>query len=404
MNSIDVICCGCTIESVLDEYKIELEELYEYPKIKVIGYGEDKSYFCKECTDELQPLNMYFEDEEDFKHAKELIGEKVASLLSMQIEHCSHCKGQDIEHFQYVAQKEEIPVRSRGTDLYDFLYGNHLPEEFHDVVIPYLRCSDCGYGEPYHPKHNPDGGEFDYSDNIYTAKEIQEFWGFEEELIEIAKSYGINVSSEQIDDFIEYCSINPLLAAKHELANNLFEIVQRFFEDDKMVLKLNVNIELYRGRSRAKDNLAYEIGKMGMPPNGVASHGRYNLVGTSVLYMTTNKSGIPYEVEPQKNEVIDVATFVVNDVLLLFNIDEAFKDFSLYISKENEESIILKRNYLFTNFLASVCGEIGFDGIYYKGAGGKEYNNIALFEKALSKVQGKEKVETLKFKAIYDSI
>lgn len=399
--SSEITCCNCTINDLLEEYKIDIEDLDEYPKIKIVGYGENIVYLCKECDDELQPLEMYFEEDDDINYAVELVAQKIASVLSMQIEHCSNCKGQDIEHFQYVAEKEEIPVSTSGIDVYDLLYENNLPEEYHKVVIPNLRCSYCGYGEAYHPKHNPDSSEFDYSDKIYTAKEIEEFWGFEEELIEIAKSYDIQISHEQIDEFIEYCSINPLLAARHELAGIVFEVVQNFFVDEKTVFKMKKNTELYRGRCRAKDSTAFEIEKMGMPPKGIASHGRYNLVGTSVLYLTSNRSGIAYEIEPKKHEVVDIATYIILDELLLFNVDEAFNEFSLYISKENEESNTLKRNYLFTNFLASVCNEIGFDGIYYKGAGDKQYNNIALFENALFKVQGQSVVETKEVKTSY---
>ncbi|MGE7929217.1 hypothetical protein [Lysinibacillus xylanilyticus] len=98
---------------------------------------------------------------------------------------------------------------------------------------------------------------------------------------------------------------------------------------------------------------------------------------------------------------VDIAKYIVKEPLILFKVDEAFKYFS-YISKENKESIVLKRNYLFTNYLANVCNEIGFDGIYYKGAGDKNYYNIAIFEKAISKLVSHTDIETLSFKTVYN--
>lgn len=393
----EIICCSCTIQELLNEFNIEIEDLEENPKIKVVGYGEEKVFICKECESELEPLNMYFECEDDYNNAVEMIAIFIASRISEAIEYCSHCEGQHLEYVEYVAAKEEIPIKSRGIDFYNFLFDNNLQEEFHGKVIPYLRCSNCGYGEAYHPNHNPDGGHFDYSDKVYSTDDVDEFWGFEEELINIAQIYNIKISSDLIDDFIEHCSNNPMLAANHELASIIFEVLQKVLNDGQRVLKLKPSALLYRGRCRAKDASKYKVENLGMPPLGIASHGRYNLVGTSVLYLSDDRIGIPYEVEPKKNEVVDIATYQVKHALALFNVDEIFKEFSMYISRENEESKTVKRNYLFTNFLASACNEVGFDGMYYKGAGEKAYNNIALFEKAISKVQSRSEVETVEF-------
>ncbi|WP_431028146.1 hypothetical protein [Lysinibacillus sp. LZ02] len=398
----DVICCNCTINEVMDTFQIEYEELEHYPKINVVGYGEEVYYSCEKCEEELQPLDLYFESEENLFVAMKLIGREIARVLSFEIEHCSSCAGSDLEEYEYRATKEDIPVQSFGIDLYDFFEEKQLPEEYHKFVLSNLRCSGCGYGESYHPKHNPNGGEFNYTDKIYSSIEIDQFWGFEEEFIKIAKDYGFDLSSEQIEDFIDYCSTNPLMASKHELAEILFRIVKEFYEDETTVSIIYKDSLLYRGRSRAKDTNQFAVNEMGMPPRGVASHGRYNLIGTSVLYLTNNKLGVPYEIEPRKNEVVDISTFFVKENLNLFKVDEAFKGFSMYISKENEESITVKRNYLFTNFLASVCNEIGFDGIYYKGAGDKPYFNIALFDGVLDKVDCKNEIETLNIKTIYD--
>lgn len=398
----DVICCNCTINEVMDTFQIEFEELEYYPKINVVGYGEEIYYFCEKCEEELQPLELYFENEGNLLVAMEIISREIAKILSFEIEHCSYCDGSDLEYYEYRANKEDISVQSFGIDLYDFFEEKQLTEEYHDLVLSNLKCSDCGYGEPYDPKKNQSGGKFEYTDKIYSSNEIDRFWGFEDEFIQIAKDYGIDLSSKQIEEFIDYCSTNPLMASKHELAEVLSRIVKEFYTDETTIMNITKDSFMYRGRNRAKDTNRFFVKEMGMPPRGVASHGRYNLIGTSVLYLATSKQGVAYEIEPRKNEVVDIATFHVKESLKLFKVDEAFKGFSMYISKENEESITVKRNYLFTNYLASVCNEVGFDGIYYKGAGDKPYFNIALFDRVLHKVLCLEDIEILNIKTIYD--
>ncbi|RAU04277.1 hypothetical protein DEJ55_11385 [Bacillus pumilus] len=401
IESCEIICCNCTINVLFDEFKLKIDDLDEYPKISVVGYGEEDVLICGYCKFELEPLDMYFESNENYRNAIELTIISVANILSNKIEHCSHCEGEELEYYEYRAMEEEIPFSSHGQEIYDFLCEYNVDEEFHEEIMHNLRCSSCGYGEGMHSKNNPDGGYFSYSDRIYTAQEISEFWGFEKELILIAQIYGVEISLDMVDNFIEYCSNNPMLAFNHELSKLIFVVLKKVLADEERVLKRESDVLLFRGRKRAKDTSKYKIEELGMPPLGISSHGRYNLVGTSVLYLSDNREGIPYEIEPKKNEVIDIATYQVKQPLTLFNVDEIFRDFSFYISKENEESKTLKRNYLFTNFLASACYEIGFDGIYYKGAGDKSYNNIALFEKAISKIHGEKLVDTINFNAIY---
>lgn len=398
----DIICCNCTINNLLSDFEIKIEHLEDTPKIKVVGYGEE-TYICKECEEELEPFDMYFTSEEDFEECMRMIINKIAEILSEKIEYCSNCEGQDLEQYEYQAEKLEIPVKSRGQDIYDFMCEMNVPEEYFGDVITNLRCSNCGYGEGAHPKHNPDNGYFNLSDKIYTAEDIEGFWGgFEDRLIHVARIYDVEISLELINDFIQWCFDNPMLAYKHELATLVFEVLEKVKKENNDVLIVQTGRALYRGRCRAKDNKKYKVSNLGMPPKGLASHGRYNLVGTSVLYLTDNKMGIPYEIEPKKNEVVDVAEFKTQKELLLFDVDTIFNDFSGFINKENDESTVVKRNYLFTNFIASACKDVGFDGIYYKGAGDKAYYNFSIFESGISKLKANPLVETIEYKTNYN--
>lgn len=401
----DIICCNCTIKNLLDDFKIEIEHLEDTPKIKVFGYGEDDTYICKECDVELEPLDMYFICEDDFKECKRLIINEIAKILSKKIDYCFNCEGDDIVDYERRAEELGIPYKSTGQSVNEFLCDNKVPEIYIEEVMPNLRCSNCGYGEENHPKYRPESSNFDYYDKIFTKEEIMEFWGaFEDNLIYVAKIYDVEISLELIDDFIQWCFDNPMLSYKHELAKSVFEVLEKVKGEPDNVLRVQTGKSLYRGRCRAKDKKKYEVSNLGMPPKGLASHGRYNLVGTSVLYLTDNKLGIPYEIEPKKNEVVDVAEFKIQKELLLFDVDTIFNDFSSFINKENDESTLVKRNYLFTNFIASACKDVGFDGIYYKGAGNKAYYNFAIFETGISKIKENQYVETIEYKTEYDLV
>lgn len=148
----EIICCNCSINVHLDEFKIKIEDLDEYPKIKVVGYGEEDAFICKECGEELEALDMYFECEDDLKVGLTLIVTAIANILSDEIEYCSHCEGEELRYYEFQAEKLEVPYKSRGTDIYDFLCMMNVSEDIHDEIMSKLRCSNCGYGEGYHPK------------------------------------------------------------------------------------------------------------------------------------------------------------------------------------------------------------------------------------------------------------
>ncbi|AZU61675.1 RES domain-containing protein [Neobacillus mesonae] len=399
----EVICSRCCgIHEQMEEINIDFDDLKESPPLLIVGYSEEGEYSCKECGDELYPKEMYVEEEYEKEELIKLVTEKIGEILSEKIEFCSHCTtGQEIEYASYTYEKEALNYSRVGEDLYEFLCDNGVIEEYLDLVLDNLVCQSCNYGTGYDP-NNPDSGKFEPLDRIYTSEEIDSFWGFDEEsFLEIAKKYEINIEPSELKDFENYLFEKPLLAYKHDIGNKIYQTLKNIYYE-KDYYRLEVGMELLRGRNRGRDKQKYTQLGMWNPPKGETTHGRFNPVGISVLYCTNDINGIPYEIEPKKNEVTDVATFTNSKTLNLLDIDEIFTGFEGFLSLENQESTNVRKGYLITNYIAICCIEIGFDGVKYKGANGLDYYNFAFFNPDSKTFSVNEEIESINFKPKYD--
>lgn len=127
-------------------------------------------------------------------------------------------------------------------------------------------------------------------DRIYYVAD--EFWGFNyEEFSEFASRYGISLVKAEFSDFKEYIIENPLLAFKHPAGQKIYDVLQAHFEE-RDYIKLKKGQVLFRGRNRKVDVRMFNDSEMWSLPKGVSSHGRYNLIGTSVLYCSDKIHGI----------------------------------------------------------------------------------------------------------------
>lgn len=397
-----MICESCAIKEQLTLFELEVTDLNEVPNIKIVGYGMGEEIQCTICNEVLEPQTMYFDDEREADYCKELIAEKIGEILSEKIEFCSHCEGAEIEQLEYTASKEGVELQTGGIDVWDFMSENNVLEFYYDLVITKLVCQNCHYGEEdYHPKHNPMGGHFDLDDCIYTQEDLDEFWGVDEQqLSDLALNYKIDFKSDEIKDFIEFLYEKPLIAFKCETAKKLYSLLNEVFKAEDFA-RMQVGELCYRGRSRGKDNSKFKVKDLSYPPSGVATHGRYNTIGVSVLYCTNDINGIPYEIEPKKNQFVDIVELKCVKELKLFNIDSIFKGFSEYTSKENIESKTLKKNYLFTNFISDSCSDIGYDGITYGSVGTLSHKNMAFFKESVRFLEPNKEVKTADYKIQY---
>jgi hypothetical protein len=194
---------------------------------------------------------------------------------------------------------------------------------------------------------------------------------------EYEDKYGIQFSAHQLSQFKEFIYTYPLLAHKHEVGDMIYQYIKKHFDSNDYEI-LTVGSTLYRGRLRKRDQTTFDKNELWNPPIGKSSHGRYNMIGVSVLYCSSAKEGIPYEINPQLNDIIDIATIRTKEDMSIVNLDKLFNGLETYFSQKVSESKALKETYILTSFISDCCREVGFNGIKYFGLGNDQYINYAL--------------------------
>ncbi len=371
-------CISCT--NLLDQMDFNDVTFYDLdcPPVSIVGFYE--SIICESCGEELEPESYYI-DCELIEELLEKLGETLGEVLSENIEYCSKCEGSQIEYTKYVYGKEfgDSEIFDSGIDVFDFLSEQNIyTEDLRNEVINNLRCQHCNHGTP-----DRDGlsSNFELNDRIYSSNEIDKYYGLDiEELNIIGEIYGITFEKEELNDFIEYLYRNPSLSLKHTVGEKFYELLERHYLDNKF--KLEDDFKLYRGRKRYYDQNEFSHKDLWNPPEGLATHGRYNSIGVSVFYCTDNYRGLPYELNPVKNECIDYGEFKVIKELNIIDVSKLFPDeFTEYFSANSLESKLLKKTYLLTSFISDCCKNIGYNGVRYKGVSNKmDYYNFAIFD------------------------
>lgn len=385
IDTFDIVCWKCL--NLIDTLEHQHISLGEIPQLlHVVGYKEQGEICCSECQRELDVLELYVGNEADKKELVEATLELIVEKISSKIDYCSKCPdAQDMEDLTSRYNKEcekdneNNHMTLPGIDVEDFLREEFIEEQYSDRVMEKMRCPSCGHGEPYHPRHAPDTCAFENTDRIYTSDEIDSFWGYsDKEFIDLGSTYGVSITKGDLELFREHIYSYPLLAYKHPVGIKIHSLLKAHFENDD-VYSIDEKDVLYRGRTRKKDKDAFTEDELWTPPQGDASHGRYNAIGLSILYCSSDEEAIPYEIYPTNDEVIDLAEIKVKNRFKLFDIDKAFKGFEGFYSSKNEESKTLKKAYVFTNYIGTCCAEIGFQGVKYCSVGSKGCINYALF-------------------------
>jgi hypothetical protein len=313
--------------------------------------------------------------------------EKMGNILSVDIGGCENCEGNERASFVHAYNDDPFDPESRieiegGVDVSEYLFTQGVPEQFNELFTRFIVCP-CGYGrELTHPKHNPVGGIFSLEDEIYTQKDVDDFWGFEyTEFMEFAQKYGVFLSVEDIHDFRNHLMKYPMLAHLDKTGQAIYKVLEKHYALRGFPILERQQTPLFRGRIRKKDTPnAYTAKDLWSPPEGKPQHGRFNTVGVPVLYVSDRLNGIPYETHPSDDELIDIAEYELQKDLFVFDIGVFDPGFQGFFTEVNEESSPLKKAYLLPNFIGTCCSHIGYDGVKYKGVhAGNEYTNYALF-------------------------
>lgn len=210
-----------------------------------------------------------------------------------------------------------------------------VPEELSALICEYIKCPRCHYGRDGDTRKNPSAGIFTLGDEVYTRRELNEFWGFEDKLFcEFAARYGITIENSGLYELRQLLSTNPMMAMRNETAQKIYHTLQANKDSGHADRLTSEEGKLYRGRNRKRDsNKRFKRKDLYSPPLGSASHGRYNAIGVPVLYVANKLAAIPHEIHPAHDGVMDVG--------------EILKHFQQHISRESvAEHVSLSPGYL----------------------------------------------------------
>jgi len=358
------------LESIVS-YVDELNDyLYEYEDTY------DQKTICIRCNNEID--GEYLVKEEKAEKFKIKISQYIGEAVSRFISYCSHCEiVKELDELNNISVLEFGEKKySDGENVVDYLENLYLPEEFVKYVIKHLSCICCEFGFDKDSQTYPIG-MFDESIKIFSEDEIFDSLEIDmEDWYHFAEKYQIYLQSFEITNFMALIKKTPMLAFKHSVGEKLYRLLKNMYEE-KDYVALD-NRKLFRGRKRSVNSARYTSSEMWEPPFGVSSHGRYNIVGTSVLYLTDNKNFVPYEVNFTSDEELDLATLNIKKPLKILDLSNLIGGFGKHLSQSPNDNNVLKLEYLLTNYISECCRQIGFHGVKYKGVKMGNYNNYAL--------------------------
>nr|WP_275900761.1 RES family NAD+ phosphorylase [Paenibacillus periandrae] len=338
---------------------------------------------CTCCNEDIIEEDSYF-----ILTIEDDILNDIADQVGADIGGCTYCEGEERGHFVHAFNNDPHDPSSRmeqpeGITLSEYFFDKDVPEELYQLLCTHIQCP-CGHGRDAYNNDNSNRGIFEIDDDIYTKRDVADYWGFQyEEFCAFSQSYGVTIEKDDLNNFRTYLSRYPMLALKHPVGKAIYQTLEKHFEARDFSLLTPKVGTLYRGRTRKRDTptvLTKE--QMWAPPQGHPQHGRYNSIGVPVLYVADRLDAIPYEIHPTHEDVLDIGEFqILRKELHLFDLGSFDPTFQGFFNEMNEETKILKQAYLLPNFIGTCCSFIGYHGVRYEGVHDKEltYTNYALF-------------------------
>lgn len=207
------------------------------------------------------------------------------------------------------------------------------------------------------------------------------------QFVSFAQKHDIEISLEEIKEFEQFLIKHPLMGTKNLTGDKLFEAIRRHKQSGQGFILNKFNDQgdrkkLFRGRNRKSDSASiFTNTEMWVPQSGYSSHGRYNAIGVPVLYLTDDKTAIPYEIHTAYDEEVVIVEFQLERNLTFFDIREFDNEFEGFFENTRIDSRQLKHSYLLPNFVGACCNFLGYDGVKYNGTRSENlyYTNYALF-------------------------
>lgn len=396
-------CINCKENKILQLFEefIISKEPTDYDVVnEIFNHFSQKAVnipYCYSCLRQISAGERVFAN--DFY--KEKITSYFAQKIMDSIECCPECgQGQDIQELRYTIQSifddedddpdamfESYNTASAIEDLLNEIFCDREDEwdEFYDSIIKKIQCK-CGAGSGADMDEKRDYGKFDRYSEVYTQRDIKLF---------NHKFYGddLDNASDYINELAKACSLEQLRDLKNDYINNnlfayqnvafnkLVDVITGFYEKG-MYYELGAERVVYRTRTSKYPEL-YDRDGLWEPPNSKAGQGRYNGVGTSLLYCSNNMDVIKKEVPLFDKDIYNIGKFVINTPRHLFPINFVFKgEYSGLIGEEvplEEQNDCLKQQYVICNIVSAICAKIGYDGIVYSSTKDNTSVDYALF-------------------------
>ena len=184
-----------------------------------------------------------------------------------------------------------------------------------------------------------------------------------------------SLSSVEAFEFYNHLVKYPMLGLQHrvgrKILNEIKEVKLRTFE--KLVL--------YRVRDRniKKECLPFTDIEMFEAPYGMASHGRFNVIGQGELYTSSNREVALKEVAKENHEIrYDIITWELQKPVSLLDLSSYDSPFEKYISSEKKTSN--NQQYLVPNFLSQCVKFHEITGISYNSVMDRGEMNFVFFD------------------------
>lgn len=359
---------------------------------------------CKKCGSKIFSGESYFNDDENsllysYYNYKDVaiikVIEYIAKEISSNIKECSCCSvAEDMvtsinQFFNEEDDDAEAIINNINTsislkELIFNYFGIDSNVRIFKDIIENIHCP-CGYGSGTNYRDHTDNEYFDEYSEVYTKEELDKFYEqFDEKISEAKREISILASKVTLGELIElkneyiqnriYMSRNCVFCKLEELINDLFS------KEFKYELAQNRIIFRTRGMDIGS---SVEKNDLWEPPIGVSGHGRFNEVGSSVLYCANDISVLKKEVFINSGQEYIFAKFIINKPLKFFLINNIFGndgDFNGLINESADSNDKkLKEQYIISNIVSAICYKVGYNGIVYKSIKDSSYINYAIF-------------------------
>lgn len=287
--------------------------------------------------------------ESDVETFNDILSDEINSVFSSSICYCDFCYEEFKRHWPEVAFRK-IEFQTQSIESRWFLDSSRVADLYSAAEISTLRhCIRC-----------PRCGRLD-SWNLWLYEHLFS---------------GAEAIENAIDELLEIGSRTPFLMLEHPFAMRVLEQIRALAA---VATRQKFDTPLYRARladdvARLGQNPA-ELSTFGPPPAALVGEGRFNHAGHPMLYAASSAAVAAAELG-QPGELTYVAELRIGSALTVLDLvhrDESTEGFDLMEALASSALLLapnvgkgwLKRQYVFSRFVADCAVSAGFDAIRF---------------------------------------